>query len=95
MGEMTNTPNSVESDISKCNSIPYTCNIKQIRQALGLTQSDLARECGYTSNWINMIEHEKDYPILETRIKIAKALSRIAKQHIDTSAIWILKEDQK
>ena len=63
--------------------------IKQIRIAKGLTQSDLSRLCGFTSEYINMIERGKVFPILETRIKIAQALG------CDTSSLWDLENKGK
>ena len=75
--------------IKRLKEISYHCTIKELRTALGWTQSDLAREVGFTSNAINMMEREKYYPPLETRLKIAKAL------HTDTSAVWIPREREK
>ncbi len=74
--------------VNRCKYNGYEINLKQIRQAKGLTQSDLARQTGYTSNFINMIERGKLIPILETKIKIAQALG------CDTSAIWIKEVDK-
>ena len=72
-----------ENNLNKVKQIPYKCNIVPIRTALGLSQSDLAREIGTTDSFVCMVEHEKYYPVLTTRIKIAKALNT------DTAAIWI------
>jgi len=83
MGDLNQNTKNAEEVVIGCNRIPYTCNIKQLRIALGWTQSELAREVGFTSNAINMMEHEKYYPPLETRLKVAKALGT------DTSAVWI------
>jgi len=91
MGGMVEN-NNTEGD---CNESPiffktpinrYKCNIKELRIAKGWTQSDLAREVGFTPEFINMIEHQKVDPILETKIKIAKALV------CDTSAIWVVED---
>jgi len=88
MSEVTNTSNSNESGLNNLKQIPYQCNIIPIRQALGLTQSSLARELGTTESFVCMVEHEKYYPVLEMRIRIARILKT------DTSAIWILKEEK-
>ncbi len=69
----------------KCNSV--SIHIIPIRRALGLTQSELATKTGFTKSYINMIERGKLIPILETKIKIARALNT------DTSAIWIKEEE--
>ncbi len=61
----------------------YKCNLTALRVAKGLTRSDLAGMIGKTNEFVCMIEHEKYTPILETKIKIAKALE------CDTSAIWV------
>ena len=82
MVEVTNSIETEKSGISVSKQIPYNCNIRAIRISLGLTQSALARVIGTTPNFVNMIEREHYYPILETRIKIARALKT------DTSALW-------
>ena len=85
--EVVNTNSSfLKSNINNSKQTPLHINLKTIRQVKGLTQSDLARLCGFTSEYINMIERGKVFPILETRIKIAKAMN------CDTSAIWIMEE---
>jgi len=80
---MEANPLFLKNPVIKCK-----CNIKELRIAKGWKQSDLARETGFTSNFINMIEHEKVYPILETRIKIARALET------DTSAVWVVQKNE-
>jgi|TARA_Y100000296_G_C5060938_1_gene199783 DNA-binding XRE family transcriptional regulator len=77
-----------KSDINVNKQDTHNLNLKAIRTAKGLTQADLGRLCGFSSEFINMIEHNKHFPILETRIKIAKALGT------DTSAIWIKEEER-
>jgi len=70
-----------KTPLSRCK-----CNLKELRIAKGWTQSDLSREVGFTPQFINMVEHQKVDPILETKIKIAKALV------CDTSAIWVVED---
>ena len=86
MADVVNSPNEGNTKLNRLKQIPYTCSIIPVRIAQGLTQTDLARKIGTTESFVCMIEHEKYYPILETRIKIAKALNT------DTSALWILRE---
>ena len=83
MEDISNNSKTRKPTINNHKLVCYKCNLKSIRVALGLTQSDLAREIGKTSEFVNMIEHQKYHPILETKIKIARALKT------DTSAIWI------
>lgn len=83
MAEVITYSKKAKSHITTYNRIAYSVNLKAIRISKGLTQSDLARETGFTSEYINMIEHGKRYPILETRIKISRALN------VDSSSIWI------
>lgn len=83
MEERCDSIDNASSVVTGCKNIPYNCNIRPLRIALGWTQSDLAREVGFTSNAINMMEREKYFPPLETRIKVSKALKT------DSSAVWI------
>lgn len=78
-----------KSGVNIIKHLHYRCNLKPIRIAKGMSQADLAREIGKTSQFLNMIEKEHYYPILETRIKIAQALG------CDTSAIWILEVEDE
>lgn len=83
MTEPYTTSKRQRTDIKTYKQIPISCNLKAIRIAKGLTQSGLAREVGCTSEYINMVEHQKHFPTLEMRIKIAQALG------CDSTAIWI------
>ena len=79
---ITNSKEAI-SGVRKGNKTPYNCNITTIRTALGMSRSELARIIGTTNNFLCMCEHNKYYPPLSKRIKIAKALNT------DTSALWI------
>jgi len=49
--------------------------IKILRSKLGLTQADLAQQCGVVRQTINCIENDKYDPTLELAFKIAKVLN--------------------
>ncbi|MGK4045763.1 helix-turn-helix transcriptional regulator [Heyndrickxia oleronia] len=49
-------------------------NIKEVRKTLGLTQEELAKECGVVRQTINCIENDKYDPILELAFKLSKIL---------------------
>ncbi|MEK5231277.1 helix-turn-helix transcriptional regulator [Lysinibacillus sp. FSL K6-0232] len=49
--------------------------IKILRTKLGLTQADLAQQCGVVRQTINCIENDKYDPTLELAFKIAKVLN--------------------
>ncbi|MEI3613522.1 helix-turn-helix transcriptional regulator [Pseudogracilibacillus sp. SO30301A] len=48
--------------------------IKAIRKKLGLTQEQLAKECGVVRQTINCIENDKYDPTLELAFKLSKTL---------------------
>jgi putative transcriptional regulator len=50
--------------------------IKNLRKKLGITQGNLAEECGVVRQTINCIENDKYDPTLELAFKISKALNR-------------------
>ena len=49
-------------------------NIKELRIAKGLTQEQLANECGVQRTTITMIENENNLPSVETAKKLGKVL---------------------
>ncbi|MFD1177137.1 helix-turn-helix transcriptional regulator [Paenibacillus puldeungensis] len=48
--------------------------IKQFRKRLGLTQNQLAAECGVARQTINCVENSKYDPTLELAFKLAQIL---------------------
>ncbi|MBU5213932.1 helix-turn-helix transcriptional regulator [Heyndrickxia oleronia] len=48
--------------------------IKEVRKKLGLTQEDLAKECGVVRQTINCVENDKYDPTLELAFKLSKIL---------------------
>ena len=48
--------------------------IKAIRKKLGMTQEQLAKECGVVRQTINSIENDKYDPTLELAFKLSKTL---------------------
>ncbi len=48
--------------------------IKAIRKKLGMTQEQLAKECGVVRQTINCIENDKYDPTLELAFKLSKTL---------------------
>ncbi|MFD1414765.1 MULTISPECIES: helix-turn-helix transcriptional regulator [Bacillales] len=48
--------------------------IKEIRKKLGITQEQLAKECGVVRQTINCIENDKYDPTLELAFKLSKTL---------------------
>ncbi|MBL4954377.1 helix-turn-helix transcriptional regulator [Neobacillus sp. OS1-32] len=46
------------------------------RKKLGITQEDLAKECGVVRQTINCVENDKYDPTLELAFKISKVLNR-------------------
>ncbi|MBD8007695.1 helix-turn-helix transcriptional regulator [Bacillus norwichensis] len=48
--------------------------IKAIRKKLGLTQEQLATECGVARQTINCIENDKYDPTLDLAFKLSKTL---------------------
>jgi len=49
-------------------------NLKENRQKLGLTQSELAEKAGISTNFVAMIELKHKFPTPETLDRLAKAL---------------------
>ena len=49
-------------------------NIKELRIAKGLTQEQLANECGVQRTTITMIENENNLPSVETAKKLGEVL---------------------
>ncbi|KKI92516.1 Cro/Cl family transcriptional regulator [Bacillus sp. SA1-12] len=49
--------------------------IKTIRKKLGMTQEELAKECGVVRQTINGIENDKYDPTLELAFKLSKILN--------------------
>ena len=49
-------------------------NIKEMRTAKGLTQEQLANECGVQRTTITMIENENNLPSVETAKKLGEVL---------------------
>jgi len=54
--------------------VPMNNKIKQFRKRLGLTQHELAAECGVTRQTINCVENDRYDPTLELAFKLAKIL---------------------
>lgn len=54
--------------------IPLKNKIKEIRKNLGITQEQLAKECGVVRQTINCIENDKYDPTLELAFKLSKTL---------------------
>ncbi len=54
--------------------IPLKNKIKEIRKKLGITQEQLAKECGVVRQTINCIENDKYDPTLELDFKLSKTL---------------------
>lgn len=48
--------------------------IKAIRKKLGITQEQLAKQCGVVRQTINCIENDKYDPTLELAFKLSKTL---------------------
>ena len=48
--------------------------IKEIRKKMGLTQEQLAKECGVVRQTINCIENDKYDPTLQLAFKLSKTL---------------------
>ena len=55
-------------------------NIRRYRRIHGLSQEQLAEQCGCSSSHIGQIEHARGIPSLEMTVKIANALSVTADQ---------------
>lgn len=49
-------------------------NIHELRKSRGISQADLAKQCGVTRQTVNAIENNKYDPTLALAFKIAKAL---------------------
>jgi putative transcriptional regulator len=49
--------------------------IKEIRKKLGITQEQLAEDCGVVRQTINCIENNKYDPTLELAFKLSKTLN--------------------
>lgn len=47
-------------------------NIQKLREAMGLTQDELARRLGVTRQTINAIENDKYNPTLQLAFKLAR-----------------------
>lgn len=54
--------------------IPLKNKIKEMRKKLGITQEQLAKECGVVRQTINCIENDKYDPTLELAFKLSKTL---------------------
>ncbi len=54
--------------------MPMNNKIKQLRKRLGLTQNELAAECGVTRQTINSVENNRYDPTLELAFKLAHIL---------------------
>lgn len=49
--------------------------VKSLRKRQGMTQSEVANECGLNKQYISDVEHGKRNPALLTLIKIANAMN--------------------
>lgn len=56
------------------NSCKFGANVRSVRRAKDMTQSDLAKLSSLTVNAIHLIERDKQMPSVATASKIAKAL---------------------
>ncbi len=54
--------------------VPLKNKIKEMRKKLGITQEQLAKECGVVRQTINCIENDKYDPTLELAFKLSKTL---------------------
>jgi DNA-binding XRE family transcriptional regulator len=48
--------------------------VKQLREAKGMTQAELAKSAGITQSFISDLEGNKKFPSMPTMTKIAKML---------------------
>lgn len=51
-------------------------NLKVTREASGKTQAQVAKEVGITARGYRKLESQKDYKVVRTAIRIAKALNK-------------------
>ncbi|PBJ13083.1 helix-turn-helix domain-containing protein [Flavobacterium sp. ACN6] len=58
-------------------------HVRQIREKKGLSQQDLADDCGITQNQIGRIERAEINTTIKTLIKIANALDIEPKELLD------------
>jgi transcriptional regulator with XRE-family HTH domain len=61
-------------------------NLKENRQKLGLTQSELAEKAGISTNFVAMIELKHKFPTPETLDRLSKALDIKSYELFTTSA---------
>jgi len=54
--------------------MPMKNKIKALRKKLGITQEQLAKQCGVARQTINCIENDKYDPTLELAFKLSKIL---------------------
>lgn len=60
-------------------------HIRQIREKKGLSQQDLADDCGITQNQVGRIERAEINTTIKTLVKIANALNVEPKELLDFS----------
>lgn len=70
---------NISATISKENDYDRTYdimvdNIRRIREEKGISQSEFARMCGYSLNFISLVERHQRALSVESLIKTAKAL---------------------
>lgn len=56
------------------NTTSFGQNLRKYRKIKGMTQFELATECGYSNNFISDLETSKKQPSYEAVKKLAKAL---------------------
>ena len=72
--------------ISRKSKFRMICRLRQIRQALGVTQAELARATGLLEGSISLIENRPRATHPKTAIKIAAALG------LPFNEIWVMTE---
>lgn len=70
--------------------LPFTNRIRTLREALGLTQADLASRIGLTRQTVNALENGKYSPSLEAAFRI----SLVLKQPLEDVFIWAADPEQ-
>ena len=60
-------------------------HVRQIREKKGLSQQDLADDCGITQNQVGRIERAEINTTVKTLVKIANALNVEPKELLDFS----------
>ena len=60
-------------------------HVRQIREKKGLSQQDLADDCGITQNQVGRIERAEINTTIKTLVKIANALNVEPKELLDFS----------